>query len=408
MVTRYTLLIGILLSFFTIVSTHMFVFADDTASSSASTNSQSKDELRNKIRDLEGKVSDLRGQEKTLSTQISVMTNQVKLTEYRIEATKEQIQELQDNIKITTEKIAKLQASVNDVSKVLVKRIQASYEVGTVSPIAMLLSSSDISNYITRHNYLNKMQQHDRELIYAAQQAKIDYANEKQIFSDKEKKVQALKAQLENYTKELEAEQENKKTLLAQTQGSEANYQRLLSQAKAQLAGFSSFVANQGGASLLSNQTTCDDWGCYYNQRDSQWGGSSLNGTEYTIASDGCLVTSMAMVMTHYGHKTLPSDINANSSNFASYYPAYLLYTTSANGVTAQRVGATIDDTLRDGNPVIVGIRAYGGTHFVVLRSGSGGNYMMNDPFVENGNNIPFGDHYSVGSIFEIDKVVIQ
>jgi ABC-type bacteriocin/lantibiotic exporter with double-glycine peptidase domain len=115
----------------------------------------------------------------------------------------------------------------------------------------------------------------------------------------------------------------------------------------------------------------------------------------------------MAMVMTHYGHKTLPSDINSNSNNFASYYPAYLLYTISANGATAQRVSASIDATLGSGNPVVVGINAYGGTHFVVLRSGSGGNYMMNDPYIANGNNISFNAYYSVGSIFEVDKVVI-
>jgi len=182
----------------------------------------------------------------------------------------------------------------------------------------------------------------------------------------------------------------------------------LLSQARAQLAGFSRFTQSQGGAGLLSGQTTCDDWGCYYSQRDAQLGGQSLNGTQYTLASDGCLVTSMAMVLTHYGHKTLPSDINANPDNFASYYPAYLLYTIQVNGVTAARVGSTIDAALSNGDPLVVGVHAYGGTHFVVLRSGSGGSYMMNDPYVANGNNIPFTDHYSVGSIFEIHKVVIQ
>jgi len=91
----------------------------------------------------------------------------------------------------------------------------------------------------------------------------------------------------------------------------------------------------------------------------------------------------MAMVITHYGHKTLPSDINSNPGNFASYYPAYLLYTISVNGVTAQRVGSYIDASLSHGDPVIVGVHAYGGTHFVVLTGGTGGSYMMNDPYIE-------------------------
>ena len=54
-------------------------------------------------------------------------------------------------------------------------------------------------------------------------------------------------------------------------------------------------------------------------------GKNPLNGTKYNLASDGCLVTSMAMVMTHYGYKDVtPVTINSDPKNFAAYYPAYL------------------------------------------------------------------------------------
>ena len=181
----------------------------------------------------------------------------------------------------------------------------------------------------------------------------------------------------------------------------------MLAQARAQLAGFSKFVTSQGGASILSNQTFCDDWGCYYNQRDSQWGGNSLNGTEYTLASDGCLVTSMAMVYTHYGHRDVtPQTINSNPSNFASYYPAYLNFTITADGVTSTRVESVIDSELQNGRPVVAGIQySNGDTHFVVLTDYNGGNYLMNDPFTPNGHRIPFTSKYSLSSIFAIYKI---
>ena len=166
---------------------------------------------------------------------------------------------------------------------------------------------------------------------------------------------------------------------------------------------------SQGGATPLSNQTVCDDWGCYYNQRDTQWGSIGLGGSQYTIASDGCLVTSMAMVYTHYGHRSVnPITINANPSNFASYNRAYLLKTITADGATSTRASSIIDGELSAGRPVVVGISYDGGPiadHFVVLLSGSGGNYMMNDPFTPNGHNIAFTSKYSVGSIVEVDKV---
>jgi hypothetical protein len=227
------------------------------------------------------------------------------------------------------------------------------------------------------------------------------------VREDKKKQLDQIQRQLEIQNQQLAQQKQAKNTLLAETQGQEAIYQQLLAQAKAQLAGFSSFASNQGGASILSNQTVCDDWGCYYNQRDGQWGNVSLNNTQYTIASDGCLVTSMAMVYTHLGHKSVtPLSINANASNFASYYPAFLNRTIVADGTTTTRIGSEIDSELNANRPVIVGIKySNGDTHFVVLISGSNGNYTMNDPFVPDGHKISFTDHYPLSSVYEIDRI---
>jgi len=337
------------------------------------------------------------------------MDSQIKLTELRIDATREQIDSLQKDIEIAKDKVSNLQKDIDTSTKALIARIAAVYQVGSIKPWEIFLSASNIADIFQRLTYLRIVQIYDKRKVYAAEQNKNDYANQKAIYQDEEAQAEALNKKLSDYTDELDSQKKEKQTLLSQTQGSESNYEKLLASAQAQLAGFSRFTANFGGSSLLSGQTSCDDWGCYYNQRDTQWGGMSLNGTQYTIASDGCLVTSMAMVLTHYGHKSVtPISINSNPDNFASYYPAYLLYTIHVDGVSAERVGASIDSTLTGGDPVIVGIHAYGGTHFVVLKSGNGGNYTMRDPYIPNGKDISFNDHYSIGSIYEIDKVIVN
>jgi peptidoglycan hydrolase CwlO-like protein len=359
---------------------------------------------------LNKKNSDALAQDNTLSSQIAIMDSQIRLTEARIEANKREILDLTLDIDTATKKILTLSESLDKITGVLLNRIVATYEVGTIQPLEILLSSNNASNFLARLNYLRIVQAHDKRLIYDVQQAKNDYTNQKDIYEAKKKKVEDLKIQLEAYTNQLNQEKATEQDLLVQTQGKEEVYQNLLAQAKAQLAAFSNFTA--GAASILSNQTVCDDgWsGCYYNQRDSQWGTLALNNTQYSIAGDGCLMTSMAMIYTHYGHKSVtPISINSNSNNFASYFPAYLKYTITADGATSNRVGAIIDNTLSSGDPVVVGISYDGGPvpdHFVVLISGSGGNYKMNDPFVPNGHNISFTDHYSIGSIREINKVI--
>lgn len=381
--------------------------ADPTPTPTPTDNAQQIQDLQNKINDLTNKINDLKGQEKTLSSQISVMDNQIKLTEYRIEATQEQITSLILDIDTATKKVSGLQETLNNLVGVLANRIVATYEVGTIQPFQILLTSNNASDFFKRLNYLKIAQAHDKQLIYDTEQAKVDYANQKVIFEDKKKKVETLKAQLEDYTAQLNQEKDAKKQLLADTQGSEANYQSLLAQAKAQLSGFSRFVTSQGGASILSGQTSCNDWGCYYNQRDSQWGNTLINNQSgYSMAGYGCLITSVAMIASHMGHKDiLPSDIaQSGDSNFA-VGTAMLKYSISVKGVNISRSGTSPLDSALQSGPVIVGIYAYGGTHFVVLKSGSGGSYTMNDPYIAGGHDISFTDHYSLNSIFEIDRV---
>jgi peptidoglycan hydrolase CwlO-like protein len=372
---------------------------------SAQNDSGAINDLQNKIKEYQGKIDELRGQEKTLTSQIGIMDNQVKLTEYKIEEAKERLTNLEKDIEVTKDRIAGLETEITKSTKALIGRINATYQVGRIDSWQVFLSSDSISNFLTRLTYLKVVQANDKKTIFAAQQSKVNYSNEQTILTDKKDEEEALKEELDNYTSQLNQEKEAKQKLLAETQGNEANYQRLISQARAQLAGFQRFVASQGGASILSGQTNCDDWGCYYNQRDNQWGNNSLNGTQYTLASDGCLVTSMAMVYTHLGKTGVtPQTINSNPSNFASYYPAYLNKTISAEGMTTSRIYANIDSELNAGRPVIIGIGA-GPDHFVVFISGSNGDYKMHDPFVPNGHNISFTEHYSISSINSIEKI---
>lgn len=360
---------------------------------------------------LQGKLTDLQSQDKTLSSQIAIADNQINLTEAKIAKTQDEIDALKDDIDITKNKISSSEGTLEQTSMAFVGRAKAVYQVGSVSPWQVLLTSNSFDNFFTRLKYLKIVQLFDKKNIYAAEQAKVNYKNQQDILEDKKTEQELLSKKLEDYTDQLNQDKSSKQKLLSETQGSEANYQRLLASAKAQLEGFSHFAASQGGASLLSGQTSCDSWGCYYNQRDSSWGGLALNGTQYSLASDGCLVTSMAMVYTHYGHNITPVDINSNSSNFASYYPAFLLKTITAGGATSDRQNADIDSTLASGNPVVVGISYDGGPyadHFVVFVSGSGGNYTMNDPFTPNGHNISFRDRYPSARIVEYEKVVFH
>ena len=368
-----------------------------------------KEDLENKEKEYKQKLVDLGNQKKTLSSQIQGMDTQISLTELNIERSEQKIIDTQNEIEKLGSRIENLDTSLNSLSKVLLQRIVDGYKTQQISIFEVLLDANTIADLTNKIKYQRTTQNNNQKLLVKVQEAKTNYEEQKKLREQKKIELDELVASLESQKEALKVQQSQKQQLLAETNNDESTYQSLLAQAEAQLQGFGKFVENQGGSSLLSGQTSCDDWGCYYNQRDSQWGGSSLNGTGYTIASDGCLVTSMAMVYTHFGHRGVnPQTINSNPSNFAVYSPAWLSRTIVADGTTSTRIGSSIDSELSSGRPVIVGISYDGGPypdHFLVLVSGSNGNYKMNDPYTPNGHSISFTDKYSVGSIREIDRI---
>lgn len=354
-------------------------------------------------------VNQCQNQSDTLSSTINYYNSQIRLTTLRIQSTEATIKTLLSEINQLEDEVTRLEGVLNDRLALLVHQIPESYKRSATPQFGLLFLSNNFSDFIMRVKYLSMVQQEGAALVFQVKATQENYTQRKQLREEKKTQLEQIQVQLEQQNQDLAQQKQAKDELLSETQGQEAIYQQLLASAKAQLAGFSAFASSQGGASILSNQTVCDDWGCYYNQRDSQWGNVALNHTQYSIASDGCLVTSMAMVYTHFGHRGVtPLTIDENPSNFAPYYPAFLNRTIVADGTSSTRISSTIDSELSGGRPVVVGIRyGNGDTHFVVLISGSNGNYIMNDPFVPNGHKISFQDHYPLGSIYEIDRVSI-
>jgi peptidoglycan hydrolase CwlO-like protein len=217
-------------------------------SNSSDERKKSKEE---EIKQLEQKVEDLRGQSKTLSNQISAMDSQIKLTQLRISATEQQIEELTDDINTAGKKISKLETSLTDLTKTLAKRIVATYQTSTIPSVQVLLTANNFSDFLDKANYLKIVQAHDKELVYATEQAKQDYANQKNILEGKKQKVEELKTQLEGYTKQIESEKASKNQLLRVTQNDEAKYQSLLSQARAEYAAIQGIIAGNGTETLI-------------------------------------------------------------------------------------------------------------------------------------------------------------
>ena len=346
---------------------------------------------------LQNKISDLKNQNQTLASDIELINAQIKLTEYQIQSTQEQITSLTLDIDTASKKINSLQATLDNSITVLINRIVATYEVGTIQPLQILLTSGSASDFFTRLNYLKLAQAHDKKLIYDTQQAKVDYANQKNIFESKKKQVEQLEVQLQAETVQLNQEENAKQDLINSNDSQIAQYQ-------AELNALSNFARSRIGPNggIIPHQDLSDGWGKYYNQRDANWGNNYIGLSNEQIWDVGCLVTSYAMVITHYGGSISPADVAGNSGNFFANTAYFLKPGPSANGHSASDISMPSLDDLRNyvknGNAVIAGLSYDGGPiadHWVVLRSvNDDGSFMINDPLYQGAMNVNINDNY--------------
>ncbi|MGA3291860.1 MAG: hypothetical protein ABSC49_01795 [Candidatus Microgenomates bacterium] len=349
----------------------------------------------------QAKVTELGNQANTLSNQIAQFNAQIKLTSLKISQTEAQIALLGG-------RIDQLGQSLDSLNQAFSARVVETYKLSRFeNNFIFLLSASNLTDAVSRMHYLEKIQEEDRDLLNRLQTAQSTYQGQKQSQENLQKQLQVQQSSLNQ-------QKAAKNELLAATQNSETKYQSLLLQARKELAALSQYAL--GRTSTAPNQTVCDDWGCYYAQGDPQWGNMMLGNSGYTVTQAGCLITSSAMIATHYKRNykrnLTPADVDTDPS------AGWLSKTITVNGVTITRtsIGAdpsnvsttinSIDSELNAGRPVIVGLS---GPHFIVLRSGSKGNYKMNDPLGKDiGYDKDFSSQYSLSDIIDVESVSVN
>lgn len=400
--------------FLVVLAIPSYVFAQDVCDSTDPCSGKSGDDAvscyQNVVNSC-GKAKD------TLSSSINYLNNQIQLTTFQIQSIKKLIETLSTEIDQLAQEVSLLENKLTKQTELVAERVPASYKEYVISSdFASLLFSKNIGDLVARMQYIKKVQQQDLKLFVQYKATQNNYAERKTQREEKKQKQEQAQKDLEQKNIQLAQQKKAKDSLLAQTKGQESLYQSLLADAKAKLAGFASFADSQG-TGLLSGQTHCDDWGCYYNQRDSQWGNGLINGQSSgcvgscTIARVGCLITSVSMIVSHLGHRDiLPSDIAFSSPDNFSVGTAMLMRgTIYVKGIGITRIGTTLSPDAVSSAPVVVGVK-YGpfGTHFVVIKSYKDGKYVMNDPYTSNGHDLTFSDYYSLGSVFEVDRVTVN
>ncbi len=209
-----------------------------------------------KIQELEQKLSQTITTAKTLKSEIAKLDDQVELTTLRIVQTEADLTKLEEEITVLGGRIDRIRGTLTTQSDKVLIRITNTYKNGRISPLDLFLSSNDFGKLLARYKYLKTIQQSDRKILGQLQTTKSSYTNQKETLEDKKLEAEKLKASLGALQSTLTQQKKEKENLLAITKNDELRYQKLLTEARAEVA-----AVFQGGGTYLRDVNAGDKIG---------------------------------------------------------------------------------------------------------------------------------------------------
>jgi septal ring factor EnvC (AmiA/AmiB activator) len=233
------------------------------------------DQVRREIEELQDKLEQVQSEKQSLSQTVSFLNTKISLAQAEISQTEAEIGNLQKQIDSLQGKIGILNTNLEKISEVLVNRIAESYKnTNHNQPVMLLLLSNRFSDFFRSYKYLKVSQQHDREVIFALEEARTNYDTQKTIKEVKQDEVEALQDKLLEQKAQLDGQKDAKQAALRVTQNDERRYQAQLATAMAELEAIQSIIAGKGDetkvgavaegariATVIPGPSTCSNGG---------------------------------------------------------------------------------------------------------------------------------------------------
>ena len=169
-----------------------------------------KSELNKKIKETKESLNEVNNQKEESQNKVDDLKSQIAEYEKEINSLKDEIEQKQKEIKEMQEKLDKLEKERQEKQDLLDQRLITMYENGETTYLDVLLSSADITDFISKYYMVETVTEADKELIEGLE------ADKKEIEETKNK----LNASLDEVEKKKE-EQESIQTKLNKAKNKE-------------------------------------------------------------------------------------------------------------------------------------------------------------------------------------------
>lgn len=196
--------------------------------------------LQQQMTDYNNKIKDIKDDKKRQQAIANSIDEKISIIEESIAVGKEKIAVTSNYITAKNIEIRNKEADIEDNLQLFRDRVKAIYMTGgysdTANSLMMLLGSKSVSEFLTRTEFLNRIAEHDHQMLEELRDQLADLNEEKAILDAEKAALEEEKAALEAEQEELEKElQQAKNSIhdLSQMQKEyEENFEELSAMAK--------------------------------------------------------------------------------------------------------------------------------------------------------------------------------
>lgn len=190
------------------------------------------DNLANRQKAYQAEIEKKRQDKNSLVNQLSILENRAAKTQLDIDSANIEINKTNLEIKKIQLDMESVDSDIETEKQHIGNLIRLVYKQDQVSTMEMLLLNNSLSEFLSQAKYLENTNDKIKESLELLQNKKDQLEKSQANLDIKNKDLAILKTELEKKIDNLSYEQESKEIILEETKSSEAEYQRLLAQAK--------------------------------------------------------------------------------------------------------------------------------------------------------------------------------
>lgn len=192
--------------------------------------------IEQQMKNTKNQIKKIEVQTKDVSKQIEDLDKKMEQAAIDLQKVEEELVAIQNNIEKTTVELEKAEKELGERKDTFNQRIRAMYMNGNVGYLELLLSSSDIKDFLSRREIVQSIAEYDRELIKFMKEQRDIIDEKKTELEAQRASVEVTKSKIESRKKDLETVSREKSALMSRLQSDlkafEREYDKLNNYAK--------------------------------------------------------------------------------------------------------------------------------------------------------------------------------